>query len=494
MKTNSFHIGFGLALLTFACSAYAADRPNILMIAVDDLRPELGCYGVNRVISPNIDRLAAEGTVFNRAYVQQAVCGPSRTSILSGLRPNSTGILNNNTMIRDARPDITTLPQHFKAHGYHTVSLGKIYHHDRDDPDGWSEPVWRPFGISYGWRNYRHPDNRALIRELHAGYDERKRANFPLGRVKGPAYEAMDLPDNVYPDGLVADTAVHAIQRLTEHHRPFFLAVGFYKPHLPFACPQKYWDLYDPADIELPDNDRWPTGAPQIANPDSKELRQYHGIAQEGRLSDDEARKMIHGYLACVSYMDAQVGRVMGQLAASGQADNTVVVLWGDHGWHLREQGLWAKQTNFELGARAPLIVRAPGKKPGQSTDALVELVDLYPSLCELAGLPAPSHLEGTSFAPLLEEPKRKWKSAAFSQFQRPYTNKPLYMGISMRTERYRFIRWTGLEPPHKLHAMALFDHWNDPNETKNIAGQADPKLIERLTDQINAGWQAARP
>lgn len=473
-----------------------ADRLNVLMIAVDDLRPELGCYGVDRVISPNIDKLATQGVVFRRAYVQQAVCGPSRTSILSGLRPNSTGIFTNNTMIKEARPDVATLPKHFKNNGYHTLSLGKIYHHELDDPQGWSEPVWRPFGISYGWRNYRRAENRALVRKLYSEIDAKKRETYPMGRVKGPAYEAMDQPDNVYPDGLVADMAIHSIQRLAEHHTPFFMAVGFYKPHLPFACPQQYWDMYNPAEIKLPDNDQFPKNTPKLADSNSREMRQYHGIVQEGRLDDELSRKLIHGYLACVSYMDAQVGRVLEQLEKSGLAENTIVVLWGDHGWHLREQGLWAKQTNFELGTRAPLIIRNPGsqKTAGQHTDALVEMVDVYPTLCDLAGLGAPAHLEGTSMAPLLADVNRPWKSAAFSQFPRPYTGKAQFMGYSMKTDRYRFTRWVTIKEPHELVAMELYDHQTDPRESINIAGEADASLIRRLTRQSKDGWQAAQP
>lgn len=479
----------------------AADHPNVLMIAVDDLRPELGCYDVRHIISPHIDRLAAGGLVFRRAYVQQSVCGPSRISLLSGLRPDATGIYNNNRMLCDTHPEIISLPRHFKQHGYQTVSLGKIYHHPEDDLAAWSEPVWRPFGISWGWRNYRRPENLELVKKLHSQLPAARRQRTPLGRVKGPAYESSPQADNVYPDGLTADKAVQTLGQLSQLDRPFFLAVGFYKPHLPFACPQKYWDMYERSEIRLPKNDSPPKNMPDVAFRDSDELRQYDGIPGAGPLDTENqppgrlSRKLIHGYRACVSYVDAQIGRVLDELDRLGLAENTMVVLWGDHGWHLGEQGIWAKQTNFERATLAPLIVRTPqARSAGNSTAALVEMVDIYPTLCELAGLPLPDHLEGTSFAPLLEEPNRRWKKAAFSQFPRPHSKPDHVMGRSMRTERYRFTRWVGTQNPDETVALELYDHLSDPNETINVAAAADKGLIERLTEQLDDGWRAALP
>ncbi len=491
-------------------SVVAADRPNVLMIAVDDLRPELGCYDVRHIISPNIDRLAASGLVFRRAYVQQAVCGPSRISLLSGLRPDSTGIYNNSRMLREMRPNIVSLPRHFKEHGYRTVSLGKVYHHPEDDPAAWSEPVWRPFGISWGWRNYRLPENLELVNALHAQLPDVRRERTPLGRVKGPAYESTPQGDNVYPDGLTADMAIHTLRRLSDDERPFFLAIGFYKPHLPFACPEKYWQMYERSEIGLPKNDTPPKNMPPVAFRDSDELRAYHGIPLAAQLDAELSRTLIHGYRACVTYMDAQVGRVLDELDKLGLAENTTVVLWGDHGWHLGEQGIWAKQTNFELATRAPLIVRTPGKHAaGSSTSALVEMVDIYPTLCDLAGLPKPEHLEGTSFVPLIDQPNRSWKQAAFSQYPRPH-NKPNHvLGRSIRTERYRFTRWTqtgntnagkastakaNAAKPNETVALELYDHLLDPNETVNIADTVDSGLIRQLTKQLNKGWRGAVP
>jgi arylsulfatase A-like enzyme len=487
----------------------AADRPNVLMIAVDDLRPELGCYDVRHVISPNIDRLAASGLVFRRAYVQQAVCGPSRISLLSGLRPDSTGIYNNSHMLREMRPNIVSLPRHFKEHGYRTISLGKVYHHPEDDSAAWSEPVWRPFGISWGWRNYRLPENLELVNALHAQLPAVRRERTPVGRVKGPAYESTPQVDNVYPDGLTADMAIHTLQRLSHDDHPFFMAIGFYKPHLPFACPEKYWDLYERSEIELPNNDTPPKNMPLVAFRDSDELRAYHGIPAEAQLDEELSRTLIHGYRACVTYTDAQVGRVLDALDQFGLAENTTVVLWGDHGWHLGKQGIWAKQTNFELATRAPLIVRTAARQAGRSTSALVEMVDIYPTLCDLAGLPKPAHLEGTSFVPLLDQPNQRWKQAALSQYPRPHNKPDHVLGRSIRTERYRFTRWTqsarskaATADTRKSNAtnsdgtvaLELYDHLLDPNETINIADTADSRLIERLTKQLNDGWRGAAP
>lgn len=465
-----------------------ADRPNVLMIAVDDLRPELGCYGVDRVKSPQIDRLAASGLVFERAYVQQAVCGPSRISILSGLRPDTTGIYINKYPLRHSHPEVVTLPQHFKQQGYQTVSLGKIYHHPEDDLEAWTEAVWRPFNIPDAWRNYRLPENRARVRELHAALPPAKRKSTLLGNVKGPAYEAADLPDNVYPDGLTADMAVHTLDRLGKSGQPFFMAVGFYKPHLPFACPQEYWDLYDREEIELPENDQPPLGMPEVAFVDSPELRQYDGIPQEGRLNDELARTLIHGYLASLSYMDAQVGRVLDGLEALGLAENTIVVLWGDHGWHLLEAGIWGKMTNFELGTRVPLIVRAPGSgSEGKRTKSLVEMVDLYPTLCELAGLPQPDHLDGLSYAPVVKDPDASTRDSALSQFPRPRNAPHETMGYSIRTDRYRYTCWVGFDEDSKdeVRGLELYDHEKDPKETRNLAQDLEMKQVLEELDAM---------
>jgi len=306
-----------------------AGRPkrNVLFIAVDDLRPELACYGHPQILSPNLDKLAARGLLFERAYCQQAVCAPSRASLLTGTRPDTTRIYDLETPLRKAMPNVLSMPQHFKSHGYETVSLGKIYHHGTDDNGiGWSVPAWHPKGEWLG-RGYRAEASIKAVQERDKTNPERKGI--------GPAFEAADVPDNGYPDGATADKAIEELRRLKG--KPFFLAVGFLKPHLPFNCPRKYWDLYRREEIKLPANRDWPKDMPPIAGSNWGELRAYAGIPAKGNLSDAQARELIHGYYACVSYTDAQVGRVLDELGRLGLADSTAVVLWGDHGWKLGE-------------------------------------------------------------------------------------------------------------------------------------------------------------
>jgi len=473
----------------------ANGRPNVLFIAVDDLRPELGCYGTEGIVSPNIDRLAAGGLLFRRAYVQQAVCGPSRASFFSGQRPDSTGVHVNATHLSKSRPDIATLPQHFKSHGYRTVSLGKILHWPGDDAEAWSEPEWRPFNMGPSTREYLKEENTLIVRRLWGTQTlAGAKPPPPADTVKGPAYERMDVADNLYPDGLTADVAVAALKRLKDQPAPFFLAVGFIKPHLPFACPTRYWDFYDPRHIHLTEYDTPPVDMPAVAFVDSDEMRQYHAIPAEGPFDEDLARTLIHGYRACVSYTDAQVGRLLEALERLDLADETIVVLVGDHGWHLGEQGIWAKQTNFEIATRAPMIVRAPGRAAvGRTTDALVEFVDLVPTLCDLAGLAPPPDVEGTSFVPLLDDPARPWKRAAFSQYPRTKPSKAI--GYSMRTDRYRLTRWLDAVDRDRVVAVELYDHATDPHERVNVAGSAaNAELVRTLTEQLEAGWRAALP
>ncbi len=457
-----------------ATRAAAAKRLNVLFVAVDDLKPLLGCFGDKTIRSPNIDRLAARGTAFARAYCQQAVCAPSRASVMSGCRPDTTRVWDLRTPLRRTMPDVLTLPQHFKQNGYTTISLGKIYHHYmKDDPPGWSEPAWRPSGDWKG-RGYLTPGAQAVAAKAAKG--------------RGPAYEAADVPDTAYPDGVVATKAVETLRRLKD--KPFFLAVGFYKPHLPFNAPKRYWDMYPLETIDPADNPFKPKGAPDLAMTNWGELRNYPGMPKRGSLTDDQARTLIRGYKACVSYADAQIGRVLDELDRLGLADNTVVVLWGDHGWHLGDHGLWCKHTNFESATRAPLVLASPAVAGGKRTQRLAEFVDIYPSTCDLAGLPVPDHCEGTSLVPLMRDPGRPWKAAAFSQYPRGRG----IMGYSMRTDRYRFTRWQHRKTG-KVAATELYDHREDPQENVNLAGRPEHKdLVARLARQLDAGWKAARP
>ena len=475
-----------LSLATACCAAAppAGGRLNVLFVAVDDLRTELGCYGVREVRSPNIDRLAARGTLFERAYCQQAVCSPSRTSLLTGCRPDTTRVYDLETHFRTNLPDVVTLPQHFKANGYFTRSVGKIYHGGLDDKDSWSElpaKASRPM--------YLLPENQALVaRKAEAAKGKTfQTASARYNAMTGPAWECADVPDNAYSDGAIADAAIEMLRAAKD--KPFFLAVGFLKPHLPFIAPKKYWDLYASDAIPPAANPFPPKNATRFTLADWGEMRAYDGIPRSGAVSDEQARALKHGYYACVSYMDAQLGRVLDELDRLGLRERTAVVLWGDHGWKLGEHGAWCKHSNLENDVRAPLICSVPWqKRAGSRTRALVEFVDIYPTLCELAGLPLPAHLEGTSFAPLLDAPDRAWKAAAFSQYPRG----PV-MGYSLRTDRYRFTRWV-LQANGAEQARELYDHQNDPQENENIAERPENRaLVEALTRQVEAGWRAAR-
>lgn len=436
---------------------------NVLFIAVDDLRPQLNCYGDSLSISPHIDELAANGLLFERAYCQQAVCSPSRTSLLTGLRPDSTRIYDLETHFRQTTPEVVTLPQYFKQNGYHTEWWGKIFHAALLDSISWTAQGER-YEPERNWRAYVLGESNQI-------------ADANMGR--GPAFEKADVPDNAYPDGKIADSAIEALKRLKNDEKPFFLAVGFYKPHLPFNAPKKYWDLYNPADIKLPEPMSPPENVPELALTNWGELRAYAGIPPKGDLSKEQSRQLIHGYRACVSYTDAQVGRLMNELKKQGLDKNTIVILWGDHGWKLGDYGMWAKHTNFEIDTHAPLIVSVPGmNSKGKKTKALVEFVDIYPSLCDVAGLPKPRHLQGTSFMPLLEDAELPWKQAAFSQYPRGNV-----MGYSMRTDRYRFTRWQKRNPPHDVAALELYDMLKDPKGLVNIAGDLEnDKIISQLT------------
>lgn len=456
-------------------------KMNVLFIAVDDLRPQLGCYGQKQIISPNIDRLAARGLLFERAYCQQAVCAPSRASILSGTRPDTTKIYDLNTPLRKAMPDVLSLPEHFKNNGYETVSIGKIYHHPNDDSQGWTTKPYRagtfPEGAWKG-RGYLTPEAIAQMEELNKA--------DPKSQGRGPAFEAADVPDNAYPDGCNTDYAIKELNRLKNN--PFFMAMGFYKPHLPFNSPKKYWDMYKHQDMKLADNPFIPKDAPSYATTDWGELRSYCGIPKKGPCSDELARELIHGYYACVSYTDAMVGRLLDELDRLELTDKTIIIIWGDHGWKLGEHAGWCKHTNFELDTHVPMILSVPGAKTAsQRTKAFTEYVDIYPTLCQACGLAVPGHLEGLSMMPLVENPNRPWKKAAFSQYPRGKV-----MGYTMRTERFRYTEWQDRKTGEVM-ARELYDHEKDPQE--NINAAAHPQYeqdVKQLAVMLKKGWRAA--
>ncbi|MEP4078402.1 sulfatase [Haloferula sp.] len=474
-----------LALLALPCvSTQAADqtaRPNVLFLVSDDLRPELGCYGNTVIKSPNIDALAKQGITFNRAYCQQAVCSPSRSSVMTGARPDTTQVLNLTTHFREAMPDVITLPQHFKNSGYITKQFGKIYHGDLQDP-----PSWTP--------KKEDASIRGLFDSRTFTVADEKNAEFKLTKTnRGGAFRKTDDPPNGGGEGKLADQAIAALHELKKESKPFFLAIGFHKPHLPFNVPKFYWNLYDPEKIPMAPNQFLPKDAPPFALVEKPEMWNYSGVPDTADLPEDYKRDLKHGYYAAVSYMDAQLGRVVDELDSLGLRDNTIIILWGDHGWKLGEHSRWAKHSNVEDDTRSPLIVSVPGMTHKDAkTDALVEFVDIYPTLAELAGLSLPDHLEGSSLKPLIEEPELEWKEAAFSQYPRTYQKKRM-MGYTMRTDRYRFTRWVKKEDHSEVVALELYDHQKDPQENINIANNPEHKtLIEKLTKQSLAGWKGA--
>ncbi len=479
-----------LALSCGTAYSEAADAPgkrppNVLFLVSDDLRPELGCYGNSIIKSPNIDRLAERGMVFNRAYCQQAVCSPSRSSVMTGMRPDTTKVWDLNTHFRKALPDVVTLPHWFRDNGYTTRGLGKIYHGGFDDPNSWSSPS------KATKRSPRKASAKGVSPSAVTGPAPDEFANATGAQLtktdRGRAVGATDDSADSGSDGELADEAIAALREFKAGAEPFFLGVGFHKPHLPFVAPRAYWDLYDAANIPLPGNRFLPEDAPSYALVEKAELWNYSGVPDLAHLPDDYTRLLRHGYYAAVSYMDAQLGRVVDELDRLGLADNTIIILWGDHGWKLGEHDRWAKHSNVENDARAPMIIAAPGMKSvGKTTAALVEFVDIYPTLAELAGLPLPETLEGTSLVPLLDEPNRPWKLAALSQYPRTVNGRKL-MGYSMRTDRYRFTQWLYRDDPSKVEAVELYDHQTDPQENVNIAARSENKaLIEQLTAQFH--------
>lgn len=530
MKPPLLYI-FLLPLIFIACKNQEKEtpelqRPNILFIAIDDLRTELGCYGSDIAITPNLDALAGEGLLFNNAHCQQAICGPSRASMLTGLRPETSGIFHNYVKIRELNPDIVTLLQHFKANGYEAAYCGKIFHHgDRDDDLSWSRMPNTNLVKAKKPPGFALEENRKVkeetLKQMLDKYGEVAR----FGLAMGPAYESADVPDNAYADGYNTDLAIATMKEmLVEGDKPFFLGLGFHKPHLNWVAPKRYWDIYDREQIPMAMEKRAPENAAAMGLHASFELRTRSNIPKSGPIEPELARTLKHAYLACVSYVDAQIGRMIAALEEAGIRENTIIIVWSDHGWHLGDMGIWGKATNYEIATRVPMMIWTadmPKVNRGKKTDALVELIDIYPTLCDLAGITPPDHVEGYSFKPLLAEPDRKWKTAAFSQFPTPALREwgafplrpamretffgPLIqeveeqiihqqkekwdrglfenrlMGYAMRTDRYRLIVWKDQQNPDKKPIyIELFDHNTDAAETKNIAIE-QPELVSEL-------------
>ncbi len=469
-------------------------RKNVLFIAIDDLRPELGCYGHPMVKSPNIDSLAKQGVLFERTYCQQAVCGPTRASLLTGKRPDTTKIYDLKTHIRTTMPDVVTLQQHFKNNGYFSEGIGKLFHVGLEDQASYSIPHNAGKGSAYVLE-----ENLKLLKEggkvtVDTGNNAESTG---ATRMRAHPTECADVADDAYLDGVLTNLALSSLNKLApkakaasaDDKQPFFLAVGFRKPHLPFCAPKKYWDLYDRDKITLPYPDK-PKNAPDIAFTTWGELRSYSDIPDVGELDEAKTRELIHGYYACVSYTDAQVGKLLAELDRLDLRKDTVVIIWGDHGWKLGEYSQWCKHTNFELDTHVPMIISDPDLPQGVKTNALTEFVDIYPTLADLCGLPIAEDLEGTSLVPLFRDPKRSWKKAAFSQYPRPKN----IMGYSMRTDQYRYTEWID-QKTNEVKERELYDLKNDPVCKESIVYKPEYKnLIADLHEMLSAGWKKAKP
>lgn len=483
-----------LAVCLLASTALGLDRPNILLILVDDLKPSFGAYGDTFVHSPNLDRLAQRGLRFDMAYCNQAVCAPSRNNLLTGARSSSLGVYSLGLNFRKAVPDAVTLPQYFMKYGWRTEGVGKVFHigHGNvDDAASWSVPF--------------HPDKVIdyVLPESTGGQLTREEAYFSnqkLGQNKslprGAAWEKADVDDGAYADGRIANEGIQRLRAAKERDQPFFLALGFVKPHLPFCAPAKYWDLYDPQKLPMPKITVPPVGAPAYAGKTLGELNQYKPVPQKPPLSEKLVRTLIHGYYAAMSYMDAQLGRVLDELDRLKLNDNTIIVLWGDHGYHLGDHGSWTKHTNYEQANRIPIIIVAPDvTQPGSSTRSLIETVDLFPTLAELAGLPRPTGpqpIDGTSMVPVLRDPTVSLKDHAYHVFPKG-SRTGQRLGRAIRTQRYRMVEWKPFGAPTEEAEYELYDYQEDPLETVNLASQR-PEVMAQMISLLARHPEAKPP
>jgi arylsulfatase A-like enzyme len=447
-------------------------KPNIVFISIDDLRPELGCYGKDYIHSPNIDKLASSGYVFNQAYCQVPVCGASRASILTGLLPTQNRFLSFHSRMDEDAPGITTLPLHLKTNGYYTVNIGKVSHWPDDQVNSWSEPPKRPDWMQLpdgswnyeGWQDYMSEKNLKISESNSRGF--------------GPPYEKASVPDSAYSDGTSIEMAKRKLHELKELEQPFFFALGMLKPHLPFNAPSKYWDLYDEEGIKLAPNPYLPENVPQEGINNFGELRSYEGVPKKGPVSDSMAHNLVHGYYACVSYVDALIGDFLNELDKLGLSENTIIVLWSDHGFFLGEHGFWCKHALYELATRVPLIVKLPGVKSSHEISTIVELVDIYPTLCELTDVPLPEHLQGKSFIKAFENPDYQHRSFAYSRFE---------SGESIKKNGKRYSQY--FTKDGELKAEMLYDHAKDPAENVNVVNQklyrAEVGIFSNTIDSI---------
>ncbi|MEP4095825.1 sulfatase [Reichenbachiella sp.] len=503
------------AWMLCGCSPGAEEKKNVLFIIVDDLKPMLNSFGQGQIISPHIDQLTSKGVSFQSAYCQQAICTASRMSFITGMRPDYTKIWDLSTNLRDIRPNAVTIPQHFKNNGYQTAGMGKVMHGaHNDDPVSWTIPFITNDDLEYA-EGYKQPANSYQSPEVHVKWDSLQSAlkNDPnadkgwvaVNRIMKsaglrPAVESLDVPDAAYSDGASALKGIELMKEFQENGEKFFLTMGFQKPHLPFAAPKKYWDLYDPKDINLAAYQEKAMGAPAFANHNSGELNNYSDIAEnmndKGKVTEEKQRELIHGYYACVSYVDVQIGLLMDHLKKSGLEENTIVVLMGDHGWHLGDHGLWNKHSNYEQATRTPLIFAGPGVDEGLKNKSTVELIDVFPTVCNLAGIEPPNDLDGENLSPILNAQAEKVKDYAISQYPRrcnvvasvigKYPEDCTLMGYAVRNDKFRYVAWVEGNYEDRttfdesmIVSEELYNYETDPLEKKSLASDPDFKVVK---------------
>ena len=520
-------ISFSLLLTTLAFSsigfAQKSAKPNVLFIAIDDLKPDMGCCGNKMVKTPNIDRLAKMGTVFMNNYVQQAVCGPTRASLMTGKRPDYTKVWDLKTKMRDINPNILTIPQYFASQGYSSQGIGKVYDSrcvdKKMDEPSWSVPYYNYFKTEERYYAketgmpvsgaYQSPETKVLVAKFRKeaedkGMNEKDADDYVSKNIK-PSVECVDVPDNAYNDGANVVRAIEILEKLKSETKPFFFAVGFSKPHLPFVSPKKYWDLYKREDMPVAPFQEKSKNAVDVAYHNAGELRGYSDIPPLTSFTDqksfgltlplDKQKELIHGYYAAISYTDAQVGKLLKALDSLGLTKNTIIVLWGDHGWHLGDHNLWCKHTNFEQATHAPLIISAPGIKPSKS-NSQSEHIDIFPTLCDLATLQIPEQLDGKSLVPVMKNPTTSVKEFSVSQYPRSangvetdrqgYADSKL-MGYSIRNNQYRYTVWMkdnfrSNQPfnPALIVGIEMYDYKKDPLETINVAKEKSYDVVSK--------------
>jgi len=495
-------------LLAANLVAQETQKPNILFIAIDDLKPTLGAFDDSFAVTPNLDTFSENATVFLNNHCQWAVCGPARASLMTGKRPDATKVRDLKTKMRDVNPDILALPEYFKQNGYETAALGKVLHGAKDDdPQSWSIPFIHDDELPYSLVTGAPADFQYQNKKTHEAFNtlmEKKKNGAKLNVRKQlnklgmrPSVENENVPDDAYSDGAIAKQSIELLKGFKENNTQFFLTIGFRKPHLPFVAPKKYWDLYQRNDIKLAAYQKHAVGAPEYAYHNFGELRNYSDIKENldknGAVIEKKQRELIHGYYASVSYVDAQLGKVLDYLKASGLDKNTIVVLIGDHGWHLGDHGLWNKHSNYEQATRTPMYVMTPNGKRGVKNSSPTELIDVFPTICDFSGLEIPTQLQGKSLLPIVEGDALSVKTSALSQWPVKWSGKEK-MGYALRNNRYRYVEWhVGNYKDSKdymngkVASVELYDYEKDPLETKNLANEPEYKdVVAQLKKELN--------